>query len=113
MTIAESSILKVMNKNKLNFHKEAKVEIYLYDIYDNSMNAEAQFVDIYALNKNNQRVNHTKVVDNKFITEPLSITDSYYIYGEVYGRGITKKYILEIVKVSLFAKKWIKNEEII
>ena len=95
MASAESSILKVMNTNKLNLHEEAKAEIYLYDIYGNSINAdsesydrEIQFVDIYALNKNNLRVNYTKDSDNKFITEPLTLTGSYHIYGEVYGSGI-------------------------
>ena len=54
-----------MNTNKLNLHEEIKPEIYLYDIYGNNNNAdsevydtEVQFVDIYALNKNNQRLNY-------------------------------------------------------
>ena len=60
-----------MNTNELNQHEEAKTQIYLYDIYSNSINAnseayhtEAQFVDVYALNKNNLRVNYSKDVDN-------------------------------------------------
>jgi hypothetical protein len=73
------------------------------------MNAETQFVDIYVLNKNNRRINHTKDVDGRFIAEPLSITGSYHIYEEVFGRGFTKINILEIVKVALFAKKWVKK----
>ena len=44
---------------------------------------EIQFVDIYAMNKNNVRINYTKDVDNKFISEHLSITGYYHIYGEV------------------------------
>ena len=112
MASAKSSILKVMNTNKLNFHKEAKVEIYLYDIYDNSMNAETQFVDIYVLNKNNRRINHTKDVDGRFIAEPLSITGSYKIYWEVYKRGINKINIWETVKVAPFCQEMDKKNHL-
>ena len=48
-------------------NEEEKAELYLYDMYGNSINADSeaydtefQFVDIYALNKNNQRGNYTK-----------------------------------------------------
>ena len=57
--------------NKQNLNEGEKAEIYLYGIQGNSINTdsdvydkEAQFVDIYALNKNNQRVNNTKDVNN-------------------------------------------------
>ena len=41
MASAESSILKLMNINKLNLHEESKAEIYLYDIYGNSISADS------------------------------------------------------------------------
>ena len=89
------SSLKVINTNKLNLHEEAKAELYLYDLYKNSINddpeiyeKEIQNVEIYALNVYNQRVSYRKDEDNKFITDPLNITGTYHIYGKVYGNNI-------------------------
>ena len=85
-----SSSLKVINSNKLNLHEEAKAEIYLFDIYGNSINAdkeaydrEVKKVEIYALNGNKQRIDYSRDVDNKFITEPVNIIGTYHIYGKI------------------------------
>ena len=90
---ASSSSLIVTNSNKLNLHEEAKAEIFLFDSFGNSINAdseaynrEVQYVEIYALSGNgiNQiRVNYTRDINNKFITEPLNITGTYIIYGKI------------------------------
>ena len=91
----KNSKLKVTNNNKLYLGDISLAELDLKDSYGNSINNdpeafnnELKYVEIYALNDNNDRIDYSQSDNNIFKSYYIEKAGSFHVYAKVYGSEI-------------------------